>query len=467
MLGVFALIVGSSFAVTVTIGTVSAIVKKVKSNKADGTDVVTEKPKKDKKTKKKKKVEEPEKKIEEIVEDDLEQVSDKDKILAALQERIDLVKADNEVVDKLIKDKIDSLKLNPDTKEHRDFLTKAMKTRWISTTSGYVSKIEKIMKNVSEDAKYDEVMSKVPTMASAEVFIEKCDNLLSSVSEKYAYYAEEKEKVMKEAVSITQKNMLSKMAASQDIIDALFAKIEGMIIDGTKVASFKTSANADFKTILNEYANLKEFKKVKNNFTALLHTLKDELDSKADKKTIENTLDEIRNQVKENKEKIDLVDLSKVYRTIAALQKKVGVSIDGLKEEMQQLIESKVKDAKENIAKRMKYELSLLELNSIKVQIESLQESYSSIASQIDVTIKNEIESMKVSINKGLSVRIGNALKKRLKDFDEKHKKEIIEETIAKLKTIVDTTVGEKLTEEDVLDAIVEHINNKYKLAKK
>ena len=61
---------------------------------------------------------------------------------------------------------------------------------------------------------------------------------------------------------------------------------------------------------------------------------------------------------------------------------------------------------------------------------------------------------MKKSINKGIAIRIGNALKKKLAEFDEKHKTEIINIAIVEFKNIAVSTVTGAMTDDEIIDKV-------------
>ena len=74
---------------------------------------------------------------------------------------------------------------------------------------------------------------------------------------------------------------------------------------------------------------------------------------------------------------------------------------------------------------------------------------------------------MKKSIKNSIAISVGKKLSAKLKDFDKKHKADIIKEAIEEFKKIGKETVGEMLTDDEVLDRVIDTINEKYKIARK
>lgn len=455
----FLVIAGSAFALTFAVGTVSAIVKKVRDNKVKNDFIEPKSSETSSKLEKKSRNNKPQKK---------QTTSKKEVAIKQLQNKIDAVIRDNEKIDSLIKEKIDSLKLDPNTDEHKEFLFSAIKTRWVDTSSKYINQVEKVKNSMNENDDFEVILSKVPSMASAETFIEKCQSsLIPSVSEKYRYYASEKEKIDLKLLDSKRTQVKTKEESSRKVISALFKKIENMIIDGTKVSTFKSNADVDFKTISNEIENVRAFRSQKANFSTALLTIEELLKEKTSSKDLSDAVEKLEKQIKENEEKIEFVDIEKVYRTIRALQKKTGISIDKLSEELKELIESKVKIAKEKVSDRFKYELSLLDLISLREEISCLEEKYQTMDDIISENVRSEVSNLKTSIDKGLSTKIGRALSKRVKELDEKRKNDIINLAIKEAKKAVDSSVEEKITDEEIIDRIIEIVNDKYKLSKK
>lgn len=464
---------GGAFVATVAVGTVSAVITKIRNNRKSKT---TTQPKPQPKPKPKERT----------------NVLDKAQTLEKLQEKIDAVKLDNERIDDLIAQKLNSLKLSPNTKEHKAVLAKAMKARWTETSQKYIEQVQKTMANLKDNDNFEAILAKVPTLASAETFIEKCEaTLIPSVSEKYAYYVEEKAKLDLSALDVKDpKNRTAKVYATKDVVDALFAKIESMIVNGTKPADFKASANADFKTITSEIETVKSFAVIKKNLQDAIESTKALEKNKASKADVDAAIKTLAKQIADNKAQIELIDLKPLSEAIKGLEEKFGKTDEELnkkltafEQKVEKMIEAKIQEAvkgkvdakdfakyKEDVKLILaEYEkkLTSTDLTKLELKIEELTKAYENVYGEISVTVKKEVEAMKTSINKGIAIRIGNALKKKLADFDEKHKTEIINIAIVEFKNIAVSTVSSAMTDDEVVDKVVEAINDKYRLSKK
>lgn len=464
---------GGAFVATVAVGTVSAVITKIRNNR------------KNKVTSPTPPAPTPKKKVR-------TNTLDREQTLEKLQEKIDAVNMDSARIDDLIAKKVNSLKLNPNTQEHKTVLAKAMKSRWEDTSRKYIAQVQRVMENLKDNDNFEEVLAKVPTLASAETFVEKCENsLIPAVSEKYAYYVSEKEKIDLSELDVKDKNnRTSKVYAARDVVDALFSKIENMILNDTKVADFKASANADFKTISNEVETVKEFKKVKKNLQNAIEATKALEKNKASKADVETAVKDLAKQIADNKAQLDLIDLKPLSEAIKGLQDKFGKYDETLAKKLTafeasvgKMVEAKIAEAvkgkvdAKDLSKHIEdvktvlaeYEkkLSSTDLASLDKKVAELTKAYEDVYGQISATVKKEVDAMKASINKGLAVRIGNVLKKKLADFDEKHRTEIINIAIVEFKNIAVSTVGNAMTEDEVIDKVIDAINERYTLSKK
>ena len=466
---------GGAFVATVAVGTVSAVITKIRNNRKNK---VTTEPDPEP-------IPQPKKKVR-------TNTLDKKQTLEKLQERIDAVNLDTAKIDDLIAKKLNSLKLNPNTKEHKAILTKAMKTRWTETSQKYIEQVQKVMTNLKDDDNFEAILAKVPTLASAETFVEKCETtLIPNISEKYAYYVEEKAKLDLSALDTKEeKNRATKVYAAKDAIDALFAKIENMIVNGTKVADFKASTNADFKAVASEIETVKSFTQIKKNLQDTIEATKALDKNKANKADVDNAIKALAKQIAENKSQIDLIDLKPLSEAIKSLQDKFGKSDEELtkkltafEQKIEKMIDEKIseavkgkvdakdfteyKEAIKTILAEYEKKLTSTDLASLERKVEELTKAYENVYGEISVTVKKEVEAMKKSINKGIAIRIGNALKKKLAEFDEKHKTEIINIAIVEFKNIAVSTVTGAMTDDEIIDKVVDAINEKYRLTKK
>lgn len=486
-------ITGGAFVVTAGVGTVKAVADKIRENRASKVKtpkVKVEKPKKEKKVEDK--TEDKEEKKETKKEKKRNLAKEREATLKELQGRINDVKLSGGRLDSLIDQKLKSLKLDPDTEEHKNFLRAAMKARWENTASKYIVQVQRVMDNLKETDNFEQVLAKVPVLASAETFVDKCEvSLIPSVSEKYRYYCTEREKVDVSSLDLSKKENQTSMKAiaSKEVVDALFAKIENMIINDTKVSDFRVAANADFKLIANEVESAKTFAKIKKNLQKTIEDVRAiEKKSNATKEDVERAIADLAKQVAENKKSLDLIDLDTINDEIKSLEEKFGKMDESLQKKLvsfakstSRLIDAKVKETVrgtvgttlETYKNEISYIIGKLEgrLDAIDYvtmisKFEELTKAYEEVDKHIDDAVKAEVEALKKSINRGVSVRIGNILKKKMKDFDEAHKQEIINFAIIEAKNIVIQTTVEKMTEDEMIDRVIEAINERYRLAK-
>ena len=485
-------VTGVAFVATAGIGTAKAVIDKVRDNRANKVKepkVKTEKPEKEKKTDK---TDDKENKKETKKEKKRNLAKEKEAALKVLQSRIDEVRLSGGRLDSLIDQKLKSLKLDPDTEEHKKFIKEAMKSRWESTANKYIAQVQRVMDNLKETDNFEQIIAKVPVLASAETFVDKCENsLIPAVSEKYRYYYAEKEKINIDSLDMNKKENRSsmKVISSKEVVDALFKKIENMIVNDTKIADFKASANADFKLIANEVENAKEFAKIKKNLQKTIEDVR-ALDKKSNvtKENVEKAIADLAKQVSENKKSLDLIDLDTIDKELKLLNEKFGKLDENLQKKLvnfskstQKLIDAKVKETVKGtvgttletykneisfIIGKLEGRLDAIDYVTMINKFEELTKAYEEVDKHIDDAVKAEIEAMKKSINKGISVRIGNILKKKLKDFDDMHKEEIINIAIIEAKKIVVQTAAEKITEDEMIDKVIEAINERYKLSK-
>ena len=486
-------VTGVAFVATAGIGTAKAVVDKIRENRANKVKtpkVKVEKPKKEKKVEDK--TEDKEEKKETKKEKKRNLAKEREAALKELQGRINDVKLSGGRLDSLITKKLSSLNLNPNTEEHKNFIRAAMKTRWESTASKYIAQVQKVMENLKDTDDFEKVLAKVPVLASSETFVDKCEgSLIPSVSEKYRYYCAEKEKVDISALDLSKKENRTSMKAiaSKEVVDALFAKIENMIVNDTKVSDFRVAANADFRVIANEIANVNEFAKLKKNLQKTIEDVRAiEKKSNATKEDVERAIADLAKQVAENKKSLDLIDLDAIDREIKALSEKFGAMDESLQKKLAsfakstgRLIDTKVKETVKGtvgttletykneisyIIGKLEGRLDAIDYVTMIAKFEELTKAYEEVDKHIDDAVKAEVEALKKSINRGVSVRIGNILKKKMKDFDEAHKQEIINFAIIEAKNIVIQTTEQKMTEDEMIDKVIEAINEKYRLSK-
>ena len=484
MLPSILLIAGGAFAASIAVGTVSAVVTRIKNRKKKTS--TTEATKPQKVTKKM----------------SLEKAREK------LQKKIDEVNRESAKVDEAIRRKISSLQLDPDTAEHREFLTRAMKSRWTDAANKYVAQVTRTKEGLKKNDDFEAILAKVPTFVTAQQFVDKCEtSIIPSVSEKYRYYISEKEKIDlssldittdkedKKSKSIVQSNRNSKVYASRDLISALLSRVENMVVNSTKVEDFRSYARADFRTISNEVETVKEFKKLKANLQKALQKAGQlEKATKANKTEIDHVIEELARQVEENKKSIDLIDLSEIEKTLKALEEKFGTmdediskKLTSFKTNINRLINLRISaavkgkaSAKEmtsfisevrQIIAGFEGRLTAMDLLELSKKLEQLTEAYNKVDEHIDDTVRAEVEAMKESVKKGINISIGMRISKAMKEkgiaFNEQYREEIMKKATELAEKAASEKIGEKLTEEEMIDRIIDSINERYKFARK
>lgn len=472
MLSTLLIVTGGAFGLTVIGGAIAAVVKRVRNNRNvedNSTPAPTPAPAK--------------KKVNRLT---------VGKVREELQNRINEVTKMNENIDEIIANKVETLELKPNTHEHKAFVAAAIKRRWERTSSAYVKKVTGVMEGLTDKSNFEEVLEK-NKFPSEEEFVNKCvKSVVPLVSEKYAFYATHK-KVMSESLDMKKKeNRHAKLIASKNMIDSLHNEVKNMVINDTKVEDFKVEAAAKFETIKNEEENVRQFRKTRNALQTSLSSIS-KLDKKtASKEEVNEKINEIAKAVNAYRKKtnIDLQDLKLVKESLEKLQKDFGSLDKGLEDKLKKfrnsivkMTEVKISEIVKNKADRsdlnehmaevrglidgFKETLKLVDLAGLAVKIEDLTKAYQEVYGHIDDVVKKEIDDMKNSINKGISVRIGVQLKKKLVGFDDKQIQQIVAKSVEEAKKIVPVAVEEKLSEEAFADRVIEALNTKIVVGKK
>lgn len=543
-------IVGGTFGVTVVGGTIAAVVKKIKNKKTTNKTAPT--------------LPEPTPKPQRTL--------TVEKVRKTLQDRIAAVEKDSARIDAVIAKKLDSVKIDPDTKEHRELLEKAIKSRWNSVSQKYIAKVQNSIETLNNKSDLQAVLDTNKPFVGVESFVDKCEkSVLANVSEKYRFYENERKKISLDNVDLSnKKNRTAKIIASKDMIDSLFDETINMIINDTKVDDFKVNATTNFRTIKNEVENINEFMKIKRALELSLSSVAKLDKSKASKEDVDKKINELAKVVGQYKEKVDLIDLKAINDSLDKLEKdfkgldasldaklkkfKSNVAImtnrkinevikntvsrtdlnvfmaevrgilDGFKhrlnsndlsslylkldeltksyeevngridESVKKEVEAMKKNIMSSVTKKInaavkgkvdraeldtykeeisqivsgfKEHLTSLDLASLSVKLEELTKAYQEVYGRIDVSIKKEIEEMKISLNKSISVRIGIQLKKKLVGFDDKQIQKVIDKAVEEAKKIVPDAVDDKLNEEEFVDRVIDVLNNRITIKKK
>jgi hypothetical protein len=414
----------------------------------------------------------------------------KQEAIAKIQAKIATAEEETKKLDVYLSMKVKSMKLDPDTPEHRALITKGVKARWMDAKNRYVTSLQNTIDNLGNHDDFEKVVAGTPTLISAEKYVEKsAASYIPDVSAKYKYYVEEKGKLSLNVLKERPKHKPTKAVAAH--VDALFAKIENMVINGTKFNDFKAAVDSDMKQVASSIETIKELVKLKKNLQNTIEkTVHLERNGKTSIKEVKEAIAELATLVNENKKNIELIDLAGVQKALEDLDAKFGdmdknvsETLKKFKTETTKLVNRKIKEALkgkvdestlaahmesvEQILQGFEDRLNAMDLATLIAKFEELTVSYNNVYSRIDETVKVQIEEMKKSIKNSIAISVGKKLSEKLKDFDKKHKADIIKEAIEEFKKIGKETVGEMLTDDEVLDRVIDTINEKYKIARK
>lgn len=197
---------------------------------------------------------------------------------------------------------------------------------------------------------------------------------------------------------------------------------------------------------------------------------------------VKKELDSLGKEISGVKEKVALIDLAKIEKALAQMQKDFGQLDERLSKQIldyqkniEKMIDAKItaamkgvmktqdfdsyKKQVEELLKGFKDKLDAVDLLELRKKLEELTEAYKNVGASISEEVVREVAKAKKelgdALNAGIGNRISTQLKKKFKDFDLSYRKEVVEKVIEEVLAKMDTSIDAKINEDEFINKVI------------